>query len=236
VWIILNELFDSLVNNYALTWRVGLNCRIPCHWFACHWIRIVVVDHFNRWKFLTNSKCSPIVVRNVSQSCLVAVVKSQENCPSLAESYLKLKEKDLTMSWGASNLEATVITWSCCEGRFFSCSYGVVSLWILIRFLHTVGSILFSTIKLLNAKHIIGSCAKRPNYSLKSAFKFTRRWTWKFTYFICIAPVGGQKSSNKEWRHIRLILSWTLVSLETKDGASTRNIFFYILNWQLPKL
>ena len=31
-------------------------------------------------------------------------------------------------------------------------------------------------------------------------------------------------------------LSWTLVSLETKDGGSTRNIFFYILNWQLPKL
>ena len=55
---------------------------------------------------------------------------------------------------------------------------------------------------------------------------------------------GGQKtrlifvseSSNKKWRHIRLKLSWTLVSLETKDGGSTRNIFFYILNWQLPKL
>ena len=30
--------------------------------------------------------------------------------------------------------------------------------------------------------------------------------------------------------------SWTLVSLETKDGGSTPNIFFYILNWQLQKL
>ena len=31
-------------------------------------------------------------------------------------------------------------------------------------------------------------------------------------------------------------LSWTLVSLETKHGGSTPNIFFYILNWQLQKL
>ena len=25
---------------------VGLNCRIPCHWFAFHWIRIVYIDSF----------------------------------------------------------------------------------------------------------------------------------------------------------------------------------------------
>ena len=31
-------------------------------------------------------------------------------------------------------------------------------------------------------------------------------------------------------------LSWTLVSLDTKDDGSTSNIFSYILNWQPPKL
>lgn len=59
-------------------------------------LRKTVIDHLDRWKFLTNSKCSPLVVR----SRLVALDKSQENCPSLAESHLKLQEKDLTTSLG----------------------------------------------------------------------------------------------------------------------------------------
>ena len=66
----------------------------------------------------------------------------------------------------------------------------------------------------------------------------------EFNLYIAFIPGGGRRLGwflcqnhptksdvTSGWK-----LSWTLVSLETKDGGSTRNIFFYILNWQLPKL
>lgn len=107
--------FEHCVDNFKLTFRQF--CKQLCSYLEncrCLQVRVVekemqetsdqklrktVVDHFDGWQFLTNSKCSPIVVR----SRLVAGDKSQENCSSLAESYLKLQEKDLTMSLGESN-------------------------------------------------------------------------------------------------------------------------------------
>ena len=65
-----------------------------------------------------------------------------------------------------------------------------------------------------------------PRLSLGFAQGGGRRLGW----FLCQNhPTKSDVTSG--WK-----LSWTLVSLETKDGGSTRNIFFYILNWQLPKL
>ena len=101
VWSILDELFD-IFGQQLCSYLENRRCEHPLEaeyeteGNIDQSLRKTWIDHFHQ----RNWKCSVIVVR-LSRLVAEAVVESQENCPSLVESHLKL-QKYLKESKGAS--------------------------------------------------------------------------------------------------------------------------------------